>query len=112
MYRHFKPSTWSVVATLATFLVFPLPYKGICLAVVGSYCPDWTFLGGFSYLISFFDFIITAFTSRSLPAEPLLQDAISLTPHLLVALATSYFIVHVVRILIRSLFLRNNNTNS
>ena len=103
MSRFFKPSIWSTVIWLFLFLAFPLPYRGACLMYVGAYCPEWTFFGGLGYMVGFFDFIITALTSKTLPAGSLLQDAFQLLPTLLIVLVISYAVTHVVFALVRKL---------
>ena len=85
------------------FLALPLSYKGACLTYVGAYCPEWTFLGGLGYVIKFFDLVITAITSNTLPAIPILQDAYALLPPLLIILVISYLVTHLIFALVRKL---------
>ena len=78
MLRTFKPTRWSVVLWVVLFLLFPLPYKGACVAMIGAYCPSWTFFGGLNYAVEFFDM-------------PLV-----LLPGILSALVVSFILAHVI----------------
>ena len=97
----FRVTKWSAIIWIVIFLIFPLPFKGACLAVVGAYCPAWTIMGGLGYLVGFFDYLITAIAFQTLPALPLIQDAVALIPWILVALISSWIVTVIIFLAVR-----------
>ncbi|MDO8563614.1 MAG: hypothetical protein Q7R87_01255 [Nanoarchaeota archaeon] len=98
-----------LLLVLAIFLLFPAPYLGGCLYTVGISCPSWIFLGGLSYTFTFFDLIITAITSKTLPAYSLLIDAFMLLPWIIGLLVVSYGIVYISSQIYGKLYFRPRN---
>lgn len=46
---------------LVLFLVFPLPFRGACIATAGVDCPSWIPAGGLDYTLDFFQSFINIF---------------------------------------------------
>ncbi|MBU3905343.1 MAG: hypothetical protein KJ906_04325 [Nanoarchaeota archaeon] len=96
MKEFLKPTKWKNILSFLIFLIFPAEFHGFCLAYVGAYCPDWTFFGGFQYLIEFFVLIVSGMTSKMISFTSYFNDALNILPAIIMMFFVSYIISSII----------------